>query len=83
MWKRYFKFIKLVPGRVVTHRFGTIDFSRDDIPVETIKTLYENGFPYLQMTREGKAELYGSSAETADIKQSVKTAKVKTRNPAP
>ena len=59
MWKRYFNFIKLVPGRIVTHGFGTIDFSRDDIPIQTIKTLYENGFPYLEITEIGKTELYG------------------------
>jgi len=63
MWKRYFNFIKLVPGRVVTHCFGTIDFSRDDIPVQTIKTLYENGFPYLEITEIGKTELYGGVSQ--------------------
>jgi len=83
MWKRYFTFIKLVPGRVVTHRFGTIDFSSDNIPVETIKTLCENGFPYLQITPEGQAELYSSSVETAEIKQPARTAKVKSRRSAP
>ena len=45
MWKDYFKMIKLVPGRVVISGHGTIDFSRDDIPVELIKQLYENDFP--------------------------------------
>lgn len=59
MWKRYFRFVGLKPGRVVTHLFGTIDFSRDDIPLETIKALYESDFPYLQITRDGKTELYG------------------------
>jgi hypothetical protein len=59
MWKRYFKFIKLKPGRVVTALFGELDFSRDDIPVETIKTLYESDFPYLKITDAGLKEFYG------------------------
>jgi hypothetical protein len=39
MWNKYFKFIKLKPGRVVTALLGEIDFSRDDIPLEKIKML--------------------------------------------
>jgi len=62
MWKNYFKFIKLRPGRVDTHQFGEIDFSSDKIPVETVKALYESDFPYLEITEEGKAELYGMKA---------------------
>jgi hypothetical protein len=80
MWKRYFTFIKLVPGRVVTPRFGTIDFSSDNIPLETIKTLYEHGFPYLQITEQGKAELYGTTTQEAEIKRPAKTVKVKSRS---
>lgn len=59
MWKRYFKIIKLRPGRVVTQQFGELDFSSDKIPVETVKALYENDFPYLEITPEGEKELYG------------------------
>ncbi len=83
MWKKYFKFIKLVPGRVVTHQFGTIDFREDNIPLETIKSLYENDFPYLQLTKEGKAELYGTSAKIAEPRQAVKPVKVKNRRSTP
>ena len=59
MWKRYFKFIKLKPGKVVTAEFGEIDFSADNIGIEIIQALYENGFPYLEITAVGKAEFYG------------------------
>ncbi len=59
MWKRYFNFIKLQPGRVITALFGELDFSQDNIPVEKIQALYESDFPYLQITEAGKAELYG------------------------
>ena len=57
MWKRYFKFVKLKPGRVITTLYGEIDFSADNIGIEIIKALYENGFPYLEITDMGKAEL--------------------------
>lgn len=59
MWKRYFKFVKLKPGKVVTALFGEIDFSADNIGIEIIKALYENGIPYLEITEVGRAELYG------------------------
>lgn len=59
MWKEYFTFIKLKPGRVVTTLFGEIDFSRDNIPLEKIVQLYENDFPYLQITEKGKQLIYG------------------------
>jgi len=58
MWKQYFKFVKLKPGKVVTAQFGEIDFSADNIGIEIIKSLYENGFPYLEITEMGKAKLY-------------------------
>ena len=59
MWKQYFKFIKLKPGKVVTSKFGEIDFSADNIGIEIIISLYKNGFPYLEITQEGKVELFG------------------------
>ncbi len=59
MWKQYFKFVKLKPGKVVTAQFGEIDFSADTIGIEIIKALYENGFPYLEITQQGKAEISG------------------------
>jgi len=59
MWKQYFKFVKLKPGKVVTSQFGEIDFNADRIGTEIIKSLYENGFPYLEITEKGKTEIYG------------------------
>jgi len=66
MWKRYFKFVKLRPGRVITALFGELDFSRDDIPVDKIRQLYESDFPYLEITEDGKTELYGIKPDTPD-----------------
>ena len=59
MWKRYFRFVKLKPGKVVTALYGEIDFSADNLVIEIIKSLYESDFPYLEITEEGKVELYG------------------------
>ena len=78
MWKKYFKLVKLRPGRVVTQGFGTLDFSLDNIPVETCKSLYEDDFPYLEITELGKTELYGIGeqpvTETQKPKKRTKTA---------
>ncbi len=59
MWTQYFNFIKLRRGRVIVPIHGEIDFSRDDIPLEICKELFDRGFPYLELTELGKIELYG------------------------
>lgn len=67
MWKQYFKFVKLKPGRVITALFGELDFSQDNIPIGKIKALYESDFPYLQITDEGQKELYGIDVVTEPV----------------
>jgi len=57
MWTEYFKFVKLRRGRVITPSHGEIDFSADNIGIETCKELFERGFPYLELTELGKREL--------------------------
>ncbi|MBA4410904.1 MAG: hypothetical protein Q8S54_16470 [Bacteroidota bacterium] len=69
MWTKYFNFIKLRRGRVIVPFHGEIDFSRDDIPLEICKELFNNDFPYLELTEFGKSELYGVIAETPLPKQ--------------
>lgn len=59
MWTDDFKFVKLRRGRVITPSHGDIDFSRDDISVETCKELFDQGFPYLELTDVGRKEIYG------------------------
>lgn len=59
MWKKYFRVVRIVPGKVVTAKFGTIDFSSDKVSVETCKALFEDDFPYLEITDLGKDKLYG------------------------
>jgi hypothetical protein len=80
MWKKYFRVIKIVPGKVVTPLFGELDFSRDNIPLEKIIALFENNFPYLQLTPEGEQTLYGVPApEPSDTTPTKQTAPKKTR----
>ena len=69
MWTQYFNFIKLRRGRVIVPFHGEIDFSRDDIPLEICKELFDKGFPYLELTKLGKSELYGVISETPLPKQ--------------
>jgi hypothetical protein len=64
MWTEYFNFIKLRRGRVITRSHGEIDFIRNDIPREICKALYDQGFPYLELTELGKGELYGIPPES-------------------
>jgi len=77
MWKLYFKFIKLKPARVVTAQFGEIDFSADNIGIEIIKALYEGGFPYLEITKFGKSELYGNETTMGKDLTNAKPKRVK------
>jgi hypothetical protein len=52
MWKDQYKVVGIIPGKVVTRQFGTIDFGSDDIPLEKIEKLYKDGFPYLKPIRK-------------------------------
>lgn len=69
MWTQYFNFIKLRRGRVIVPIHGEIDFSADNIGIEICKELYDNGFPYLELTELGKKEFYGIIPETPFSKQ--------------
>jgi hypothetical protein len=57
IWTDYFNLIKVLPGRIVTPRYGTLDFGDPNLPVEKIRALYEDGFPYLELTALGKEAL--------------------------
>jgi hypothetical protein len=63
-WQEYFIVKGIHPGRVVTHRYGTLDLRRKEIPINIIKELFDQGFPYLKLTEKGEAELYTQSKET-------------------
>ena len=47
-WQSQYRLIGIEPGRVKTSRFGTVDFADPNLPVETVRDLYEAGLPYLQ-----------------------------------
>ena len=66
MWTDYFNFIKLRRGRVIVPFHGEIDFSRDDIPLEICKELFDKGFPYLELTETGKQKLYPNVSDTME-----------------
>lgn len=51
-----------MPGRIKTPRHGIIDLSRDDLNIDTLKELYEEDWPYIQITSEGMIELYGEGS---------------------
>ena len=58
IWTDYFTLIKVQPGRIVTPRFGTLDFSDPQLPVEKLQVLFEDDFPYLKITPLGMEALY-------------------------
>ena len=78
MWKKYFKMVKVRPGRIVTSLHGELDFSRDDISVEICKDLFESDFPYLEITDEGKKELYGIEPITDFVEQAPENKHIET-----
>lgn len=64
MWTEYFRMKGVRRGRIITPSHGELDFSQDDIPTEICLELFENDFPYLEITPEGKKKFYGIEAET-------------------
>ena len=58
IWTEYFTLIKVLPGRIVTTRFGTLDFSDPMLPVEKLQALFEDDFPYLRITPMGMETFY-------------------------
>ena len=58
IWTDCFKLIRVHPGRIVTPRHGILDFSDPKIPIAKCKELFEEDFPYLQITPRGLDYLY-------------------------
>jgi hypothetical protein len=58
IWTDYFTLIKVLPGRIVTPRFGTLDFSDPHLQVEKLQALFEDDFLYLKITSLGMEALY-------------------------
>ncbi len=81
MWTKYFKIVKIRRGRVVTPSHGEIDFSRDDISIEICKELFEDDFPYLEITEEGKRELYGIEPPTDLVEPAPENVHIETVEP--
>lgn len=67
-WRRYFKVVGIVPGKVLTRLLGPVDFSDPSLPVEKVQQLYEADSPWLQLTPEGEQELYGIPKPAAAVR---------------
>ena len=77
-FEKYFRVIKIVPTIVHNPKFGQIDLR--DLSVEQAKELYEDDFPYLELTEEGKKNLFPPPpppppVTAKDIVQQIKTSK--------
>jgi hypothetical protein len=48
----HFTLVGIEPGIVITFQFGAVDF-RETIPLEILEKLYNDGFPYLKLTKQG------------------------------
>ncbi len=58
IWSECFKLIKVKPGRIVTLRFGPLDFADPGLPIDKCQALFEDDFPYLEITKAGMDALY-------------------------
>jgi len=52
----HFTLVGIEPGIVITFQFGAVDF-REDVPLQILERLYNNGFPYLKLTKQGQKAL--------------------------
>jgi hypothetical protein len=52
----FFNLVGIEPGMVITFQFGAVDF-RVDVPLHILKELYNSGFPYLKLTKQGEKAL--------------------------
>ncbi len=48
-----FKLVGIEPGIVITFQFGAVDF-RNPVPLPVLETLYQSGFEYLKLTKQGE-----------------------------
>jgi hypothetical protein len=49
----HFTLVGIEPGIIITFQFGAVDF-RETIPLEILEKLYNDGFPYLKLTKLGQ-----------------------------
>jgi len=64
-WTTYFKVIGIKPGKVQHPKTGVIDLSNENLPVSKVKELYDAECPYLEVTPDGKKELYTEDKKEA------------------
>jgi hypothetical protein len=73
MWKKYFKVVKIVPGIVIVHGYGKLDFSSDNISPQVCFELFEKDFIYLEITPAGRDHFYGTPVQTKTTRVKKKT----------
>ncbi len=74
MWQKYFKVVKVVPGKIVVPKVGEIDFSKENLSVDFVKNLCDSNFLYIEATVEGKFIFFGNNIKTEkDTKTETKT----------
>ncbi|NQU87940.1 MAG: hypothetical protein HQ541_19500 [Mariniphaga sp.] len=91
MWAEYFKLIGVIPGVLIIPKFGKIDFRNPNIPVETVKAIYEADCIYIGITPAGKEKFYGvkpdntveASKEIKDKPESIQDSKISVNDSEP
>ena len=49
----YYRLVGIEPGIVITFQFGALDF-RENLPLDVLEKLYNDGFSYLKLTKQGQ-----------------------------
>ena len=65
-WRRFFSVKGIQPGEIISPRHGSIDFRRDDLDPDFLLKLWEEDFPYLELTQEGERHFFGLHQENKD-----------------
>ena len=52
----HFTLVGIEPGMVITFQFGAVDF-RENVPLHILEKLFNDGFPYLKLTKLGQNAL--------------------------
>ena len=71
MWQDYFTLVKLHPGEVQTFKHGLIDFKNPRIPVALCKQLFDEGFPYLELTKKGRNKYFPETKTKPEVEPEV------------
>jgi hypothetical protein len=74
-WQTQYRLIGIEPGRVKTSRFGVVDFADPNLPIETVRDLYDAGLPYLERLPETIGDEQGIETQPKTVRKG--TGKIK------